>query len=174
MIYDILSIILLGIIVFQDFKYKAISWIILPLLFVFTLISAFQKNAVIYVGEQFILNMAFILFQLAMVTVYFSVKNRKMINIWNTYLGLGDLLFFIILAGSFSFINFVLVYLSSLFIIIVAYALYRIIKKDGSEQIPLAGGMAAVMIFCLLFKNSKNLNFYDNTFVLALSGQFVL
>ena len=168
LLYDFVSIGLLGMVAFQDFKYKTVSWILFPVLFLITIWTALQLNSFEQVAEQLMFNLAFVVFQLLILTVYFSVKHRKLINIGNTYLGLGDILFFVVLATSFSFLNFVFVYFLSLFAIAMVFMLYRVIKKSATTQIPLAGGMAVVMIFCLLLKNSPvNFNFYDDTFALA-------
>ena len=175
LLYDLLGMGLLGIIAFQDFKYKAVSWIVFPILFLLSVLSVLQESAFEYVAGQLMLNLIFIAFQLFILTVYFTIKNRKFINIGKNYLGLGDILFFVVLAASFSFLNFVFIYILSLFGIAIIYMLYRIIKKNAAEKIPLAGGMAIVMISCLLFKNSTvNFNFYDDTYALAfLSGLII-
>lgn len=167
-VYDVLNLVLLSVIVFQDFKYRAVSWVVFLALFLLVFITALQQNPIGYVAEQFVFNSVFILVQLVLLSIYFSIKNQKATNIINTYLGLGDILFFLILAAFFPFLNFVFVYVLSLFAIATAYLFYRIIKKNAATQIPLAGGMALSVIFLLILKNSiKNFNFYDETYLLS-------
>lgn len=173
--YDIISISLLGVIVFQDFKYKAVSWIVFPALFLLFVLAALEQNSIVYVVEQFLFNIVFVLFQLFMVTVYFSIKSRKIINIEKNYLGSGDILFFIVLAVSFSFLNFVFVYILSLIAVVAAYLFYQLFKKNATEQIPLAGGMAILMILCLGLKYvNGSLNFHDDSYALEFSTKLLI
>ncbi|MDQ3191759.1 MAG: hypothetical protein M3Q58_09205 [Bacteroidota bacterium] len=172
--YDILSISLLGLITFQDFKYKAVSWLVFPALFLIFILTALEQNSVAFIAEHLLFNMMFVLFQLLMVTVYFSIKNRKIINIEKNYLGSGDILFFIILASSFSFLNFVFVYILSLIAVVAAYLFYQIFKKNATDQIPLAGGMAILMIICVGLKNIiGNINFHDDSNALEFSTKLL-
>ncbi|HET6243898.1 MAG: hypothetical protein H0V01_04430 [Bacteroidetes bacterium] len=173
--YDIMSISLLSIIAFQDFKYKAVSWMVFPALFLLFVLAALEQNTIGFIAEHFLLNMVFVLFQLLMVTVYFSIKSRKIINIERNYLGSGDILFFIVLAVSFSFLNFVFVYILSLIAVVAAYLFYRLFKKNTAEQIPLAGGMAVLLAFFYVLKIiNMPFNFHDDSFALELSSRLIL
>ena len=164
---DILILGLLGVIAFQDFKYRAVSWVVFPVLLMLVVVGAFQQNSVGYIVEQLLFNFLFVVSQLLMLTIYFSIKNHKATNIFNTYLGLGDVLFFVVLAASFSFLNFVFVYIFSLLSVAVVYLFYRLLKKNATSQIPLAGGMAVSLVFLMLLKNStEGLNFYDDAYLM--------
>ena len=109
--FYILVLFLLSVIVYQDFRYRAISWVTLPLLF-----ATFTANYILETDfnsflQSFLFNIGFIVFQLIAVTVYFSLKNRAITNITSKYIGWGDILFFTVASAVFSPVNFIVFYL---------------------------------------------------------------
>lgn len=156
LILNILILLLLSIIVYQDFHYRAISWATLPLLLV-----AFIINSVLSTGfnsflQSFLFNTGFIVFQLVAVTAYFSMKNRAITNITSKYIGWGDILFFTVAAAAFSPVNFIVFYLLSLISTLIIAVAYRLIKRDSATTIPLAGGMALLLFIFYSFGNFSN------------------
>ena len=78
-----------------------------------------------------------------MITVYFSVKERTFVNIINTKIGIGDVLFFIACAFIFSLPNFILFFTFSLLASALIVALFQ--KSIGKQNIPLAGIMSVFL-----------------------------
>lgn len=145
-IVEILLFIVLGIIVFQDMKFRAISWVLIPALCVLL----FVKSSLAFETENLlsnvIINCSFVIVQLVLLTIYISFKNSKMTNIINTYLGIGDILFFIAISIAFSPLNYILFYVLSLTFTMFFFVAYKTVKKNASQEIPLAGSMAAMLI----------------------------
>ena len=145
-IVNILLFIVLGIIVFQDMKFRAISWILIPALFIILIAKEFafaHANDLIF---NTLFNFSFVIIQFVLLTIYMSLKNRRLTNIINSYLGIGDLLFFLAITVAFSPLNFLLFFVISMTITLLFFIAYKIIKKNASPELPLAGGMAAVML----------------------------
>jgi|SRR3989344_8714186 len=154
-------------IAFQDFKQRAISWFLIPLLLIGFVYTAFQNSRYEIVLKDVAFNLSFIMLQLVLLTVYMSVKNKKIVNIVNTYIGIGDILFFVVIAAAFSPFNFIVFYLTSTILTLFGFMLYALIKKS-TKEIPLAGSMASVMIVLMAINFCfPNLNFYNDEFFIS-------
>ena len=159
-IIDLLCIFLLAIIISQDFLQRKISWVLLPLLFFLFGINTIAENGLEATWSAFLYNTIFLILQLTMLTIYFSFRKRKFINIINTYMGIGDILFLLIVCVAFSPISFIYFYLCSLLMTLVVFFFYQKFYKTVSNEIPLAGGLALSLIFCLVSKYLNMTNFY--------------
>ena len=168
---DIILLILLFIVVWQDFRERKISWLLLPLLFAVFVFADIQKSNFGNIASSFTINSGFILIQLLLLSIYFSLRNKKFTNIINTYIGIGDILFFIVICAAFSPVNFLLFYLLGLLLTIVGFLIYTSIMKRATAEIPLAGSMAALMMAFVLLKNvSGKIDFYSDATVTAWMG----
>lgn len=139
----ILILILMGMGI-QDFKFRAISWYLFPLLVAALLVM----NRSFSLNDCFI-NFGFIALVFVLLTGWFSIKEGSMVNLTERHLGIGDILFLLCLAFFFSPINFFLFYLCSLLLIAVGTGLYLLIAKPENFTIPLAGLQAFVFIALL-------------------------
>ncbi len=99
-----------------------------------------------------------------------SVKNKKIVNILHQHIGLGDLLFFVVLCLAFSPGNFIIFYIFSLIATLVGCILYiKVFSKKMMDEIPLAGGMASILVIVLLVnKMVIHMNLYDDTNLLNI------
>lgn len=140
---------LLGIVSYQDFRERAISWWLIPLLLI-TCFGIQQYTLGYNLWFGVFVNSFFLLAQLLGLSLYFSIKHRKFVNITKEYLGIGDILFFIPLCFLFSPLHFIVFFISSFIFILLGYFLWRVFQPI--ETIPLAGALAfCVPIYCLLF-----------------------
>ena len=126
------------------------------------LINALYLHPVKRVLTYFLFNSGFVAFQLLMMMGYFTLKNRKWTNIINTYIGIGDILFFLILSLAFSPVNFIIFFLGSLLLTIGGYSIYKIFKSNVNTEIPLAGTMAIILMICVIYSCWKTLKLYDD------------
>ncbi len=88
-----------------------------------------------------------------------SVKNKKIINPFQTYFGMGDFLFYIAVAPLFITYNFILYFILSMLFSIIMFLLLR--KKMKEETIPLAG--FASLLLLALIASDMFLEFYKIT-----------
>lgn len=166
LLIDIFLMILLSVVVVQDLKYREISWFLIPLL----LCSFLAKGLFLISSHQLIgyslYNVGFIAIQLLVLTAYMSVKNKKLTNIVNSYLGLGDVLFFIVICVAFSPVNFIFFYVLSLLFTLGGFIAYNILIKKAKKEIPLAGAMAMVMTTLILVNQwMPQFNFYNDDYI---------
>lgn len=136
------------IIAFQDFRERRISWITLPLLFLLLICRALIVNSFAHVMTAIVINAGFILLQLICLTLWFSFRERKWVNVVDTMLGLGDVLFFISIAAAFEPKEYILFYLTGLFLTLSGFLLFRYFKKNAGAEIPLAGVLSVLLLIC--------------------------
>ena len=158
---------ILLVLVYQDFKSRAISWFLIPLLLIVGVINALMTINI----EEFTIfsgvNLLLVLVNLLGVTLIISLKERKIKNIINTYLGLGDVLFFIVLTTLFSPINFVVFFIGSIFLITLIYGGVILFRKQQNTLIPLAGAMSLVLIAVLLVQQfTTSFHLYQDLFII--------
>jgi len=156
---------LLLVITYQDFKERAISWWLLPLLMLGFVIVSLKQNHWYQYLINCLINNAFCGFMFTIITTYFSVKHKSFVNIINNMLGIGDILFFVVLSFCFSHVHYIFFMISSLFIASL-FGFYFQYKK---QTIPLAGIQAMVFILyyfvCQHFSISLQNDYFLLTFV---------
>ncbi|MFI5219073.1 MAG: prepilin peptidase [Bacteroidia bacterium] len=173
-IVDALCFVFLSVIIYQDFKYRQIAWVLLAALFVlFFVKSSFNKNpAEVFINILF--SMAFIAIQLMLLTFYFSLRQKKIFNIVNTYLGLGDILFLIVLTALFAPVNYILFFITGMFITLAGYGIYIFIKKDMNYKIPLAGCLGMQLVICFILQYPMALNFNNDDTIKNVLQQWMI
>ena len=133
------SILPLFSIAYQDFKQRAISWYWPVVLFGVSAFSGWN----LYGAEMLkhlVFNLVFLLILFSTVTIYFSVKAKKITNIFDVFIGWGDVVFLLALVPFFHPLDFVLFYtVSTILSLLIAITL------EGKE-IPYAGILSALMI----------------------------
>jgi hypothetical protein len=137
-------LLLLFVTAYQDFKYRAIWWGLIPLLTIAIGVLGFQELGH-YLWRFWLVNGLFFGLQLLVLTIYFSLKSKQVINITNRQLGLGDILFFIPLSALFSLRNLI-VFL--LFVLLTAIITAFLLPKHR-QNIPLAGIFSVGLIIVL-------------------------
>jgi cytochrome bd-type quinol oxidase subunit 2 len=130
---------------FQDWKYRAIHVVLPILIFLSSYFIIKQENKLS--NKIMILNLCFFLITLSILTLYMSLKNKRFLNPFQNYFGLGDLLFYISIAPLFNLKNYILFFiLSMIFAICLQFALR---KKMKHNTVPLAG-FSALFLFIIL------------------------
>jgi hypothetical protein len=129
----------------QDLYQRRVSWYLFPAL----AMLLFMGNAGITATDMLI-NAGFILLVFSMLSLWFSVRLRRPVNLFKEHIGLGDLLLLLCLVVYFTPVNFFLFYLASLFVISAGAGIYLALKKPGSFTIPLAGLQGLILLLLLL------------------------
>jgi hypothetical protein len=144
----ILAVLLL--IFIQDIRSRSVYWFLCPVLAaLFVIMHLLQHRLFAESWQTVLINTAFLALQFSIVSLYFSLKNRRWVNIATSLLGWGDILFLICLAFYLSVLNFLFFYIVSLMVVLLAWTLWQIITKEKSKQIPLAGLQAVVFLVFL-------------------------
>lgn len=147
-----LQIGLLLLIFYQDLKYKAVTWVLFPLLFLCFSISALYGNSE---KQQFFLQTSYNLFYLGFVVfgliAYFYIRSGNLKKSLFRQIGLGDILFFLVCTTALDFVLYMFYFMLSLIVsLIVGMIWYR------GNTIPLAG-IQAICLAPLLLALKLNL-----------------
>lgn len=129
----------------QDIKHRAVYWFLFPaLVLLFLTLQLLQGNRPAGMWQPMLVNIAFLLIQLTVVSAYFSVKNKRWINITDGLLGWGDVLFLFSLCFYLSILSFLFFFVASLMLVIVVWLIWQAIAKQADKHVPLAGLQALI------------------------------
>lgn len=149
----------------QDFKERAISLWTLPFILLLGVYSAW--SSVWWEPWFLFFNLSFVGVQLLGVSLYFSIKHKTWINITQAHLGLGDILFFLVITPLFAPVQFCCFFIGSLLFILLLAGAYHVWIR-AIETIPLAGAMSGCWLLYTAFLAYYNLSSYDDWSLLKL------
>jgi hypothetical protein len=137
---EIITLAVLLLIFIQDIRSKSVYWVFFPVLTVlFILLHIVQHHSFVQTWQLVLINSSFLIIQFLVVSAYFSIKNKRWINITDGLLGWGDILLLLSVAFYLSVLNFLLFYISSLIVSLLIWLLWQIVSKEKNKHIPLAG-----------------------------------
>jgi hypothetical protein len=119
--------------------------------------------------KSVLINLAFIVIQLVVLTAYFSLKSGRWVNITARLLGLGDILFLGCMALYLPVLNFLFFYLASLVAVLLFWGIWQRVSVTKNKYIPLAG-LQSFMVLVLLAGDwwCCSFNLTDDTWLLNL------
>ena len=144
MIETIVNIILLAtlaLVIYQDWKIRAVHVLVFPVLLACSCYSFWQMNLDL---NLLVLNSFFILSIVGLLFIYISIKVGKMVNFFGEYFGLGDLLFLLAIVPLFGQRNFMLFVIVAVFLTMSIE--YFLMKKRENKTNPLAGYLAKYVL----------------------------
>lgn len=159
------SIAVLSWVTYEDLRYRAVSWWCFPVLFLLLSFDACQNSHWQAWFQMLLINIGFVSIQLALVSLYFSVKHRKLVLLTNGFLGWGDVLFFFCFCGAMTTLFFVAFYITSLIGSLLLAAFISPIRKNG---IPLAGLQALFLMPVLVYSYVQGFNLTDESILFDL------
>jgi len=137
----IVLLIILGFAFYQDWKFRAISWLVFPLL-------GLVAFSIFYLADVRLLTLVFNLFfltcVLACLVIYVSIQRGKLTNIFKADLGLGDVLFLLAISPLFMDRNYILFFITGMLFSGIIHII--VFMRNKSEKIPLAGYLALYLI----------------------------
>ncbi|MGM9475195.1 hypothetical protein ACS5PU_02150 [Pedobacter sp. GSP4] len=142
-------VLVLAAMAYQDFRYRGIYWWLFPVLLFLIIAEAYLGGTVADRIRYAAANVSFILFQVLLLSAYISLRVGRLTNIFNGYLGLGDLLYLLCISPAFPFLNYVFFYVASLMLVILLSLLFRKTAKVNGSKIPLAGYQALLLMLVL-------------------------
>lgn len=142
----------LVIIFYQDWKYRAVSVLLFPLLLAFSFGLFFLLSEV---KLLLVLNTLFLITIMLCLFVYISIRKGTLTNIFKADFGLGDLLFFVSIIPLLVNQNYILFFISGMLLSGVFHLLF--FHKKYNPRIPLAGYLSLYLILWItadiFFKN---------------------
>lgn len=164
--FKILLLLILVFIIYQDFRFQAVSWIFFVIGFAITLTVSVKENFLpdIFINTMF--NALFILFQISIIYLFTWIKFKKKKNIFKSVFGLGDLLFLLMIIPLFSPLNFVIFFIASIIFTLFVYTILRSIKIYKKQRVPLAGLQSLFLFIVLISQIFIKFNLYNDYYIL--------
>ena len=154
----VLLILILLIIFIQDLKMRAVYWFLFPILLGGSIWYNIQNIDLLSLSW----NLGFITVSLGLLTVYVSLRQRKLTAIWNGFFSIGDILFLIAIIPLLPFHTYLIYFTIGTICSLIFHAIAMLFFRDN-KTVPFAGYMALVLIGFLTFDTSINL-LIQNTF----------
>ena len=148
-----LAIILL-LVFFQDLKKRTIHVGLPILIFLLALIINYISPGLTF--SVILYNIAFVCINIIGLTLYFSFKSKILINPIDTFIGLGDIVFFLALTPLFSLKPFIMFFILGLLFSLLIHSVLLIFKRV--KTIPLAGYLSIFIVVNILAKNIFKIN----------------
>lgn len=152
----ILLIIVFAIVLYQDFKTRLVYWFLYPIIgvlaFAIQLYNVPSEIAFFNLG----VNLLFVSLILGVSFLYTRFRN---LNFKNT-IGIGDVLFFIFISGTFSIVSFFVLFVFALLFSLILHFVLR--NKKEYKTVPLAGYMS--LFFGVVYASSF---LFNSTFLYA-------
>jgi len=146
-------LLILGIIIYQDFTSRSIHWFTLPPLFIGLTIYTFDKLSF----QDIIFNFLFIIVILGSLVVYLRFREGKWVNPTKSFFGWGDILFLFAITPSESTRDFMFLFIiGTTFSLLLTLTLRLMSTKF--DVIPYAG-MFSIFIISHLIYSYMNPNF---------------
>ncbi len=132
---------------YEDFKFRAVSWWIFPLI----LSAAMYYPASIHVAwHQFLMNLGLVLLMTLMLMLYVYIKLGTLKHFFAQMIGAADIFLWVVLTPLLPVMLFVMLYTVSLLFALAAHGLLKRFTFYGEKSsVPLAGLQAiffAIMI----------------------------
>ena len=141
--------VLLAVIIYQDLRFRAVSVYWLCGTLALSIVYSVWLNGWINMLTNAGINVVLIAIQIIGVIIYFSLKNKKFINIINQQLGSGDLLFYGIVAFGFSPVNFILFSIAAYLVILLVFLVIKL-AIGYQKTIPLAGCLSLFLLIMII------------------------
>jgi hypothetical protein len=164
----ILAIVVVLVLIYQDFMYRHIHWVLLPVLILPLLMNGILDLSSKELGYSFFVNLSFLLLQFLIITPYLYLKKLRakarraqskniasfasLREQLTSQIGAGDILFLVVLAVAFSPFNFFFFYTGSLLFSLFIFLTYSILKKKPLTQtpFPLVSGIGIAFLAVLV------------------------
>lgn len=158
MLITALIVLLLAIAV-QDIRHRAVFWVWFPV--VFCLCIAWNPHSVSLaeVGT----NALFVLFLMLALTLYLSLRQGKLVRVWEGFFSWGDILFLVAITPLFTWMGFVYFFTIGTVITLLIHLVAMAFSSDKS--VPYAGYLALVTVVYAFFPDLLH------HLIIRLSGQ---
>jgi hypothetical protein len=161
----------LGIIIWQDIRTRTISWWTLPPLAISLFLVALHHSPWFVVLVNTAFNFVLLALNFFLLWVWFILKRKKYVSPINTFIGIGDILFFACLTFGFSIPDFMLLYIGGLLVALVIAFFIRMLSGNAERTIPLAAYAALpVMLVCLVRLAKPESDLYDTGWIRSFLG----
>lgn len=148
------KIILIAVLLFifvQDLKFRAVYWFLFPIVLGLSVWIGVETSNV----ENMLFSLGFFVFSMGSLTLYMSLKQKKLVNISKGYFSWGDMLFLLAIIPLFPFHIYLVFFTVGTITTLLVHGIVVSVSK-GDATIPYAGYMALFLVVYLPFNLSVN------------------
>lgn len=156
--------IVLLIIAIQDFKTRSVLWFLFPLGYILCLFYSSQYLSIMELGMYVGINTGIILFLITFLLLYLFIRHGKAGLQLGSFLGSGDVLFFLLASVCFSPFNFIVFSILSFLMALIFNALFF----SKKTTIALAGWQSLVLAFIFPFQYFSIINPFNEYWIFKL------
>ncbi|WP_184550922.1 hypothetical protein [Mucilaginibacter sp. FT3.2] len=152
LITRIIIVLLLLLVLVQDLLFRAVHWIIFPLLALGLLYLKWLENPVSsFAGfsQPVIVNLGFLIMIMGLLSLYLFLRKGRLINITDGFIGWADILFQGAIAFYLSVLNYLFFYIASMPLVLLLWLLWQSVTGNKNKHIPLAGFQSILFILFL-------------------------
>lgn len=143
---ELLTVLCLAVVAYQDFRERAVIWFLFPALAILWSISHIQHSPIDVFLRSALLNVLLVASVLLLLWLYtVAVIGKRFLN---TAFGLGDMLFLFAFALGFPTVTFIVLLASSLCFSLLAHFGLPSLREAGT--VPLAGLMGCFMMAAIV------------------------
>lgn len=140
LVIEIVTLLVLLAIFLEDIRSREVHLVLFPLLAGGLLIAGLKHGAGFSaLWESARVNLLFLVLVLLLLTVWFSLKEKRLVNVTAQLLGWGDIWFLACTALYFSILNYLFFYIASLLAVVIFWSIRGLLSKKDNRHIPLAG-----------------------------------
>lgn len=157
---NIIFIISLFFVVYQDIKHRAMHIILPIILFAIGIAQfLFMKHDIL----ELIMTISFLTFVFLGLFIYMSVKSKKIINPIDSSIGLGDIVFFIAITPFFFSTTYIIFFTTGMIFSILCHFVFN---RRKELHVPLAGYLSIyLLLFIALNYYTTNELFYTHQII---------
>lgn len=169
MIIQFVLCFVLLILAIQDFRLRAVHWTLFPILLMLFIADSLSQVELKDYISGIAINLLLVSAQGVILFVYYSAQGKKLKHILTSILGLGDILFIIIMAFAFSWTSFIFYYIAGLIFALSLWVVRLFVSGHRPQLVPLAGLLAVYMILVIITgafvpEISRSSNLINNLF----------
>lgn len=146
----------------DDLKSRSVHLYWFIILLIGLLGMSLTTNLWIEVAINLGVNLLFLFLLFALLSLYFSIRQKRIVNLFETHIGLGDILFFLVICFYFPFVNYIVFFTVSLiFSLLVSPIIFYF--QGRRRHIPLAGLQALFLAGYLILETIDVISFTNFT-----------
>jgi hypothetical protein len=147
----LLLISVFAIVLYQDFKDRLVYWFLYPIIGVLAFVIQLYNVPTTIAFFNLGVNLLFITLILGISFLYTRFRNLNFANA----IGIGDILFFVFVSGTFSIVSFFVLFVFALLFSIILQQV--LINKKKDQTVPLAGYMSLFfgMVYAMTFLSNS-------------------
>lgn len=150
MILHILICLVLLIILIQDFRFRSVHWVLFPTLFILIVTDSLLIFEIHNYLTSIAINLLVVITQGLLLAAYYKIQGINLKDLFKGKIGLGDILFILIMAFAFSWSTFLFYYIAGLLFTLITWIIIRSVNNLKSQFVPLAGLLALFMTLVML------------------------